>query len=804
MKVENQSSSPLPFWSRNRQIHYYLGNPVKEKTIYIAAGKPISAIPPPAETLNNLSCMQLPFSDLQQNHQMSPFQQTSQSAINNHPQTGFRQINSSQHAPYIHQNASSIPQSLLMQSQKHVVMRRRLAATTLQQNQSTCLDFPQQQHINTYQLNDAQQQLHRQNLNLSGPHHEQLSQRNIISIQQQTLERQLNSSQVEKMQRQQNRVEQDEQQTHQMAGMPASTLLMEGEVYRKVQMLKRKYERPLKVIFQRFTYCLQNLDRHSINKLEVVNSLYQTVKSILRMLNVPERDTMPTTKEKLGLLEKKIEDILHPCGNQQRQLVQIIDSRTLQAQTNQEEKKPPTQTVNIECFATKMQQSNVTNLMMNDSQPLIEKHGRKHLPRNLTRKDSDQASSSGYLTMPTSSPQQQNVMTLLSQNPIQSNVNNLESRFSVPRYVHLTQSKEQQDVQTQKPKQQLLQENHRLVKLQSEAFPNPLREDHNSSSQQVPKHTCQSEKINLPMHLTKVSSPFNSPSRISSLAPKASSPMSVDSEKPKSDTLSNSNAGNIGDEQVKGATEAPSLSTPLLEKSNDDICSNKSTVDSDAVQPIHQLINVVNSMSSKAPSASASVIASVACTTDRMKMKRPRSTLPIIDADSESGICHMMKRPRLEVNQTLLEEIRAINKRLIDTVLDISDQETAPSVKDGERTIVRCSFVGVAISPNLMSSPMFPLQPLRLLVPANYPFSSPIFLDKLTVQVKDELEDLSAKVMSKLSHSLQTLAEPLSLGEIARVWDTCTRAVVCEYAQQSGGGSFSSKYGTWEDFLTVP
>lgn len=43
----------------------------------------------------------------------------------------------------------------------------------------------------------------------------------------------------------------------------------------------------------------------------------------------------------------------------------------------------------------------------------------------------------------------------------------------------------------------------------------------------------------------------------------------------------------------------------------------------------------------------------------------------------------------------------------------------------------------------------------------------------------------------------------MSLGQIARTWDVCARAVISEHAQQSGGGTFSSKYGTWENCLSA-
>ncbi|MBA0622984.1 hypothetical protein Godav_008482, partial [Gossypium davidsonii] len=159
-------------------------------------------------------------------------------------------------------------------------------------------------------------------------------------------------------------------------------------------------------------------------------------------------------------------------------------------------------------------------------------------------------------------------------------------------------------------------------------------------------------------------------------------------------------------------------------------------------------------------------------------------------------------------NHALLEEIREINQQLIDTVVDISDEDVDPgtvaiAAEGGEGTVVKCSFNAVALSSNLksqyMSAQMSPIQPLRLLVPTNYPNCSPVLLDKFPVEVSKEYEDLSVKAKSKFSISLRTLSQPMSLGEIARTWDVCARAIISEHAQQSGGGSFSSKYGTWEN-----
>ncbi|KAI8572510.1 hypothetical protein RHMOL_Rhmol01G0204700 [Rhododendron molle] len=66
-----------------------------------------------------------------------------------------------------------------------------------------------------------------------------------------------------------------------------------------------------------------------------------------------------------------------------------------------------------------------------------------------------------------------------------------------------------------------------------------------------------------------------------------------------------------------------------------------------------------------------------------------------------------------------------------------------------------------------------------------------------------QCEDLSLKAKSRFSISLRNLSQPWSLGEIAKTWDACARAVMLEYAQRSGGGSFSSIYGMREDCLSA-
>lgn len=295
--------------------------------------------------------------------------------------------------------------------------------------------------------------------------------------------------------------------------------------------------------------------------------------------------------------------------------------------------------------------------------------------------------------------------------------------------------------------------------------------------------------------------------------------------------------------------------------------SGKSTVPE---QPLDRLIKAVKSLSPKALSASVSDIGSVVSMIDRIagsapgngsraavgedlvamtkcrlqarfitqdgtagtkKMRRYTSAMPLNvvssagsmnnsfkqltgpeTSDLESTASSCVKRPRIEVNHALMEEIREINQILIDTVIDISDEDVDPTAaaaaaEGGEGTVIKCSFSAVALSPNLKSqyasAHMSPIQPLRLLVPTNYPNCSPILLDNFPVEVSKEYEDLSVKAKSRFSILLRSLSQPMSLGDIARTWDVCARAVISEYAQQHGGGSFSSKYGMWENCLSA-
>uniref|UniRef100_A0ACD5Y1J0 Uncharacterized protein n=1 Tax=Avena sativa TaxID=4498 RepID=A0ACD5Y1J0_AVESA len=172
--------------------------------------------------------------------------------------------------------------------------------------------------------------------------------------------------------------------------------------------------------------------------------------------------------------------------------------------------------------------------------------------------------------------------------------------------------------------------------------------------------------------------------------------------------------------------------------------------------------------------------------------------------DLQSTATSRVKWQKIEVNHALMEEIQEINQQLIDTELHVceDDADSFAATSDGaEGTVIKCTFTAVAVSPSLKSmfasAQMSPIMPLRLLVPAGYPKCSPVLLDKFPDEQRNS-DDLSSKAKSKFGILLRGLTEPMSLREIAKTWDACARKVIEEYAQKTGGGSFSSSYGCWE------
>jgi len=168
------------------------------------------------------------------------------------------------------------------------------------------------------------------------------------------------------------------------------------------------------------------------------------------------------------------------------------------------------------------------------------------------------------------------------------------------------------------------------------------------------------------------------------------------------------------------------------------------------------------------------------------------------------------KRPRIEAVCKLWEEIKDVNQRLIDTQVNICEENihvaSVSEDKSGTGAVIKCCFNGASVNPSFIrslgcSGYLSTIRPLHLLVPTDYPRCSPILLDNLPGEIGDEFFDLSNKARLKLDTLLRSFKDPITLSEIAQTWEACAHAVVTEHAEKFGGGTFSSRHGTWENCL---
>ncbi|XP_023768539.1 mediator of RNA polymerase II transcription subunit 15a [Lactuca sativa] len=177
--------------------------------------------------------------------------------------------------------------------------------------------------------------------------------------------------------------------------------------------------------------------------------------------------------------------------------------------------------------------------------------------------------------------------------------------------------------------------------------------------------------------------------------------------------------------------------------------------------------------------------------------------------DSDSTVPSMKKKSKIEcTNLAISEEIKEINKKLLETSSEMVANypvEDSNSILEGHEGIkVTLVYRNVCI-PDLfrnqagVTSKMRPEFRIKLLVPLNYPASSPTILKGSHDNVSSEpWPQLYEEMVSKFHCAIRELPEPMSLGDMARKWDACARSVITDFVQGIGGKSFSIKYGSWE------
>ncbi|KAM0046512.1 putative coactivator CBP, KIX domain superfamily, mediator complex subunit 15, KIX [Helianthus debilis subsp. tardiflorus] len=569
------------------------------------------------------------------------------------------------------------------------------------------------------------------------------------------------------------------------------------EVYQKVKAMKDQYFQVLADLYPKILGRLQQ--QPNGDQAEKLKKFKHMLERCMKFLQLPKNNITPNHKEKLGALER---EIVYLTSSQMRK-----PGPTLQQRMN--------------------------SLHQSQMQP----HENQMQSVNLQHNNS-----LATLHHNSASTAQQNMMSMLQQQQPSSNMlphqqlKQLHSRQMQQQLMHKQQLHfhPQTNHSMKLNVNQINDSNELKIKQQTEMKSESLKQlklDQKNVLNSVTTSSTPLQPANLPFFVSSPSTP-------------STSNLPGDTDKINSSVSLLANDGNI-------CTPGISASPLLAECTNPD--ANGAFVHSGKLttieQPLERLLKVVKSISPESLSASVRDIDSVvsmidstagtapgngsrtavgedlvamtkATTTGKRKMKRfmnnpmfinvvssASSFNPLENSELESTATSTIKRPRVEMKKhPLLEEIREINQGLIDTVVDISQENAEPEV--GKGTIVKCSYSAVALCPNLKSQyasmQMSPIQPLRLLVPANYPNCSPILLDEFPVEVSKEYEeDLSIKAKWRFNSCVRKLSNPMSLEMMTRTWDVCARAVILECVQQRGGGTFTSKYGAWEDCLTA-
>ncbi|CAK7336444.1 unnamed protein product [Dovyalis caffra] len=719
----------------------------------------------------------------------------------------------------------------------------------------------------------------------------------------------LSQSQPSTVQRILNLSQQDKEQRSQTSGTIKSTSVMEQEeAYQQAESSRSRYIVELREMTQRAINLLQQHDSHQDAKLKLgqamkylvdpnCNKSTEKLDLIKKQINCVFQSTMPR-KPAASLLHRQLTPNLYASQKSLQPLPQIP-----RAIIPEDQQKPPSQSMNPQSSAITLQNSNTTNLgddpMQHSSEP-------------------KQQVFMGFGQPPLSTLQQPNGNDLLSQNHRNEQGVKVNSRRSSsvaqpmpPRQKkplhHAPAHKKRQESQQRQMQQQLIRGNQEVPKQlqQDHEMPFQFGEvndvnmtqgiEHETSLHQRPEvnnlkfrqatavqsGVPQRESVSQHQHL-KTGVPFEfqaAPVQLPQHPPLTNqyklllSHTKVGSSSHSVNSLPGFSANFVSNDSSylnTGKTEHEPV-TDVVESithfatGTADIAASPSTKYVKmqiAVVLVLQpsiLENQVNSISSKALSASVSEIGAVVNLADDMagaapvhgskgsvredfgatsktnplskyfsmdcdtfgvrKMNRSTNAVPLNEKTTacqrktDSGsttFCHI-KNPKVQVTRrTLLKEIEEINQQLIDTVIDISDDQTDSTAV---RThcggiVIKCSFIAVSISPNLSSKEDYTqikkIPPLQLLIPNNYPYRSPIVLERLPGEVREKHEDFSVKARVKLNLHLRNLLQPMSIGEIARTWDSCVRGVITEYAVKNGGGNIFSKYGTWENCFCTP
>ncbi|KAK3145323.1 hypothetical protein QOZ80_4AG0327320 [Eleusine coracana subsp. coracana] len=243
-----------------------------------------------------------------------------------------------------------------------------------------------------------------------------------------------------------------------------------------------------------------------------------------------------------------------------------------------------------------------------------------------------------------------------------------------------------------------------------------------------------------------------------------------------------------------------------------------------AKKPIDRLLDAVRASSPSVLHSSVNSIKSALIAMDSVplpplsgsnnKMKR---SYDVTSSNSESSPLgnisgatyvweHGAKRQKTQdAKEALLDEVKATNNILIDTTISILGANSADGITSCNcGTLIKLLHTRVSLAPDLKSHlltlGMQPLvMPVTLLVPADYPASSPtIICDEGGEMLRKKSSNISEAVDAAFRHALRVLPEPRSLKETASAWEACVRRGITDFVQLHAGGALGSRLGQWE------
>uniref|UniRef100_A0A0E0ML15 ARC105/Med15 mediator subunit C-terminal domain-containing protein n=1 Tax=Oryza punctata TaxID=4537 RepID=A0A0E0ML15_ORYPU len=146
-------------------------------------------------------------------------------------------------------------------------------------------------------------------------------------------------------------------------------------------------------------------------------------------------------------------------------------------------------------------------------------------------------------------------------------------------------------------------------------------------------------------------------------------------------------------------------------------------------------------------------------------------------------------------DSALVREIKAINDKLIDTMITVTAGDDGGD--SGRTTSIRFTYTAVALASDMKKlitscAGTSLVKSANLTVPADYPLSSPVLLDD------EPPPPQQSGVDAAFQSALGELTEPRSIEQMARAWDASVRGAVAKFARRRGGGTFSSAYGRWK------